>query len=356
MAVIPATSRPVNLDVLVVGGGPAGCAAAIACRAANLSVAILQPDRGEADPTQPWETLHPNAVRLLHVLGVPEIVPFTAIGAVHRLKNNGLTRHFAGHRRAGWHIDRQRFDHEFFRYATSSGAHSIAGRLIGLASTSADIAAELSDGRLLRARRMIDASGRARTACRLLGGRQRRLSGALIARTGLEPRFDGRRRTATTFDSYAWGWCWQTAWHQGVRTWTALHSARADIPDLVRKLIANSVAGSVRTNIATWTSSDWDPTIPVVPVGDAAGAIDPASGLGITNALASGLAAARSVTLGLKYPQDRLIHQARYRSWWDQQLRLQAHELEQLYLKGGIDLAGPFQQPTTAERPGRRQA
>ncbi|MGH1347820.1 MAG: NAD(P)/FAD-dependent oxidoreductase [Nannocystales bacterium] len=67
-------------DVLVLGGGPAGTAAAISAAQAGLSVRLLEKRRRNA--RVPGETLHPGVEPLLSTLGVAE--------AVHRA---GFPRH-----------------------------------------------------------------------------------------------------------------------------------------------------------------------------------------------------------------------------------------------------------------------
>ena len=61
---------PLDADVVVVGGGPAGGAAAIACAARGLRVVLLQRDAAELD--RPGETLHPGVEPLLAQLGVAD--------------------------------------------------------------------------------------------------------------------------------------------------------------------------------------------------------------------------------------------------------------------------------------------
>ena len=55
-------------DVLVLGAGPAGCAAAISARLAGMSVTLL--DKRCASHRIPGETLHPGVESLFNSLGV----------------------------------------------------------------------------------------------------------------------------------------------------------------------------------------------------------------------------------------------------------------------------------------------
>lgn len=68
------------IDVLVVGGGPVGLAAAIEARLAGLTVTIIEPREGVIDKAC-GEGLMPGAMPLLERLGVdPEGMPLAGIG------------------------------------------------------------------------------------------------------------------------------------------------------------------------------------------------------------------------------------------------------------------------------------
>ena len=73
-------ARPLNADVLIVGGGPAGSSAAIACAKRGLRVVLVERDAFAQD--RPGETLHPGAEPLLAQLGIVEqLAP--VVGARH---------------------------------------------------------------------------------------------------------------------------------------------------------------------------------------------------------------------------------------------------------------------------------
>src|SRR5215831_9021727 len=58
----------VDSDVLVIGGGPAGTAAAITCARGGLGVTLIEAEPFPRD--RPGETLHPGVEPLLERLGV----------------------------------------------------------------------------------------------------------------------------------------------------------------------------------------------------------------------------------------------------------------------------------------------
>jgi len=72
--------RPVDADVVVVGGGPAGSAAAIACAARGLSVVLCERERPGRE--RPGETLHPGIEPLFEQLGIADRLA-QVVGARH---------------------------------------------------------------------------------------------------------------------------------------------------------------------------------------------------------------------------------------------------------------------------------
>ena len=61
-----------NYDVVVIGGGPAGCAAAICARQVGLSALLL--DHHDEPKTSPGETLHPGVEPIFEILGARDAV------------------------------------------------------------------------------------------------------------------------------------------------------------------------------------------------------------------------------------------------------------------------------------------
>src|SRR5215203_3420861 len=120
-------------DVLILGGGPAGAAAALSLRrhAPSLSVALVEQSRYEAPRV--GETLPPTVQGVLEQLGVWET--FLEEGHVaaygtcaawgsDELFDNEFIYHPAGR---GWHLDRRRFDRMLAREATDRGVTDYSG-------------------------------------------------------------------------------------------------------------------------------------------------------------------------------------------------------------------------------------
>src|SRR4029079_257589 len=70
----------IDADVVVVGGGPAGAATAIACATRRKRVVLIERDLFARE--RPGETLHPGVEPLLTQLGIAERLP-GVVGARH---------------------------------------------------------------------------------------------------------------------------------------------------------------------------------------------------------------------------------------------------------------------------------
>lgn len=120
-------------DVLILGGGPAGAAAALSLRrhAPALSVALVEQTRYDA--TRVGETLPPTAQTVLERLGVwktflreEHVAAYgtRAAWGSDLLFDNEFIYHPAGR---GWHLDRKRFDLMLAREAEGRGVTTYTG-------------------------------------------------------------------------------------------------------------------------------------------------------------------------------------------------------------------------------------
>ena len=335
-------------DVIVLGGGPAGAAAAIALAAQGLAVAVLTRPTGRRPPI--GETVPPAIIRPLARLGL-----WQAFRDAHHCQSSGTlvtwgdetpyeNEFIANPYGMGWHLDRQRFDDMLLRAAAEAGAEISC--VLHIPESSHD-----GDGWMVgerRARWVIDATGRSSWLARRQGASRQSLD-RLIALV----RFASRSSTddRTFIEARPEGW-WYAAGLPGDRLAVAFFTD-ADLlpPDRVRlwdcllgetALVSRVVVGArdVSTLFVTDASSfclshvagpGW------LAIGDAAQSHDPCSGQGITRALQSGLDAAHAIGAALAgapgaveaycdaatrafqtFAQDRCRHYGRERRWADQ--------------------------------------
>src|SRR5262249_14386471 len=207
-------------EVLVVGGGPAGTAAAIALTRIGRSVLIVE--RSRYDRERIGETLPPSARIPLARLDVwdrcigeghpPSPATISAWGRDDIDENHFIGNPY-GH---GWHLDRRRFDSMLASIARTCGACvDLESRVTACLPRGSGFDVEYIRGGTIRKVRtafMIDATGRSSLVARHQGARRiafDRLIGVVgvFARRSSLSEEDPR----TLVEAVANGW-WYSAW------------------------------------------------------------------------------------------------------------------------------------------------
>ncbi len=316
-------------DVLVVGGGPAGCATARALRRGNAELRVLVVDARRHDEFRMGETLAPNARAPLAALGLLD--SFTAEGHLpchgsasswgdSRLGYSDSIFNPYGH---GWHLDRRRFDRFMAAGAISSGAVLCSRTRLAAARPEAsgyrlELATDQGRNWTISARRVVDATGGRAAFGRMVGARRRR-TGTLQCRAArFALSFRHGVSASTWLEAAEYGW-WYAARLPGQQLLVCL----ATDPDIARRLglgrpepwkelmeetrhIAPlSRAGEfVPKSFAAYAADTGhlDPSAGAgwIAVGDAAMSCDPLLSQGLHNALVSGLDAARRMLQSLE--------------------------------------------------------
>ncbi len=211
-----ASERPV--DVVVIGGGPAGTATAIAAADLGWSVTVLE--RSHYESTRIGETLPPEIKRPLIELGLWQ--QFLADGPIEspgiaaawgqsELYNNDFV---VNPHRPGWHVDRRRFDSMLARDAEERGVEVIRGTQgISVArdlSTPWRLGFQAGCRRLeRRAALLVDATGRSTSPARRLGG-HRIVYDRLVGLVGFIAAADPPGDRRTVIEAVPSGW-WYSA-------------------------------------------------------------------------------------------------------------------------------------------------
>ncbi|MGH2919118.1 MAG: NAD(P)/FAD-dependent oxidoreductase [Solirubrobacteraceae bacterium] len=321
-----------ELDVAVVGAGPAGAAAAIVCASAGLRVALLE--RSAFPRERPGETLHPGIDAPLRELGVLDRVTdagFPRHEGVH-VSWGGAPRFqaYGGDANGPWRgyqAWRARFDALLVERALELGAV--------LHERVRAIAPELRDGRVcgvrtatgvVRARYVIDAAGSGHWLARRLALELDERSPMLIVRYGYAAGRCPARDGAPAIMADERGWTWTARVADGLYAWARLDLAGTGAADLPAEFAGLKPHGRKRSADVSWRLVRHAAGSGYALAGDAAAVLDPASSHGVLRALLSGRHAgclARAVLNGRDEPPLARAYTQFLSGWF-------AHDVDEL--------------------------
>lgn len=349
-----------DVDVIVLGGGPAGCAAGLALAGGDPSLRVLVVEAGDYSQPRIGESIPPDTRALLAELELLDA--FLAEGHEPCLGSAsswgddalGYNDFLFNPQGNGWHLDRRRFD-AFLAAAVDERGVELWTKTRFLEPVDCGngegpgrpvLRLKTADGeeRDVRARFVIDATG-----CRCLyahrrGGRRRRLDRLVCAAAFFELPEGSDFARLTLLEAVEYGW-WYTALLPEGRIATALATShelykerRYDRPEVWLEALARTrhlacvlaacrpVPGSLGVTAAPsyllepLHGDDW------LAVGDAASAYDPISSQGIYKALTDGLHGGRAVLAHLGGDRDALpAHAVRVAARFDEYTRQRAY-------------------------------
>lgn len=315
-------------DVLIAGGGPAGCATALTLReyapTLHILVANVPPPRRLLG-----ETLPPPAAALLERLHLIDGFLRDGHTPTYSTRSAWGTERLLAHeflfavRQVGWQLDRTRFDALLERTVKDRGAAWCDARVMDIEHTEGGWRAALDDGEALHARFIVDATGRCARLCRKLRLRRHRID----ALTACVVRFASGPSIDMTVESCADSWWYATALPDGERVLACLsdsdivrergwaHGDGWDAGLAATQFVRTTRCGSSLCTPEVFPANSGQYALPehlaFLAVGDAVSTLDPLSSQGISKALRSGMLAAYGIA-------DRLLHEdgsgvARYR-------------------------------------------
>lgn len=209
-----------SFDVLIVGAGPAGAAAAIMLSKQQLKVGLID-SVNEVKP-KVGESLLPAVLRLLKRLqinGIPDLLssddykPCMVNASAWGQTKWQYRDHIFNPEGNGWHVNRTKFDKALRTVAEEAGASFIDRRIVNITKTldgyELGLTTSIATGeKKLKAKYVIDATGRAAKISRLLGHTRTIVSHQMACIAWLKETVT--TDAATRIKSVANGW-WYTA-------------------------------------------------------------------------------------------------------------------------------------------------
>lgn len=340
-------ARRLDSDVLIVGGGPAGCAAAIACAHSGLHTMLVERDEQTRD--RPGEALHPGVEPLLRELGVGE-----GLHAATRARFAGVwigwnepPRFEAfgadpdGSAWLGFQVSRAKLDEALRSRAQALGAQLVMGAGADRIEIGADdVGVRLEGGRELRAAMLIDASGAARWLSRRLNLSERVRSPRQSVRYGYVRGHCAARAEAPALVGDRAGWSWTARVTEDLYQWARLDfdldvsRPRDERPE---ELAALDPVGAVRGADATWRVVEPAAGPRWLIAGDAAANLDPTSSKGVLKALLSGSMAGRTAVAILQRGGDAARGAAAYRRWLEGWFETDVAAMAPMYVRLGAE-------------------
>jgi flavin-dependent dehydrogenase len=347
-------SAGLDFDVVVLGGGPAGCATALTLNNENVGRVLVAEASGYEQP-RIGESVPPDIRQLLQQLGLldrflaeghdPCLGSCSSWGSDELGYNDFIFNPFGN----GWHLDRRRFD-EFLAREVQQRGVELRGRTKFL-----DVLSHGGDGVRLRlsgpdgdcevtAKFVVDATGKRSLFARRCGARRRDLDRLISVSAFFDLPEQSPFARLTFLEAVEYGW-WYTARLPGQRiavavatshelyqhhrfdeqlVWlTSLAQTRHIAPALAE---CRFVPGSLVVCDAPSFVLDHLHGDHWLAVGDAASSYDPISSQGIYKALADGLGGGRAIAAHLGgNPQALAEHQAHVERRFGEYERMRAY-------------------------------
>ncbi len=321
-----------EFDLVVVGAGPAGSAAAVTARRAGLSVALVDKARFPRDKLCGGLVSGRGLKALEAIFGARPARELFLIGqeAAWLWAGEELVRFRTPH--ALWFTQRCDFDHALQRQALAAGAADYAGRRWKALDREASTLT-LADGEVLAFGGLIAADGATSPLAAELFGRAfdpRKIGFTLEVECARDAQ--AAPLMEVDFRAVPWGYGWRFPKRGSLTVGVGgLHSENPDLRGALAALVPEGAeAGRIKGAFLPLGELRKEPGRGnILFAGDAAGLVDPLTGEGIAHALESGAlaaevlaaaladgrprAAARAYRQRLKATHDELTHAIRLR-------------------------------------------
>ena len=334
-----------HFDVIVIGSGPAGVAAAITCLQGGVRPLLVTeqsiriPVAGN-EGAEPLQSLHPGVQSLLDRLHIGGATAHASRGTYTGIRLGETVNPLStvpGETWTGNHIDPGLFAAYAVQQAELMGVRVLYGARVTdiILDGPAVSGIILADGESFYGDYVIDATGLRRFTGRYLNFEEQIHSRPLVCYTGNSLDDDDHRDKDTAiFTPGKSGWKWEAFSAFGYYTWTKLAVRAGARPDSKQP---EEKTGRVRGGDMQWRVFRPVVSPGMLMVGDAAGVLDPAAGQGILNGLLSGIMGAETIIKCTRRPLIANWYLTQYDSWYINLFNKKAQMLKKKY--AGLDIA-----------------
>ncbi len=339
-----------DVDIVIIGAGPAGCAAAIVAVQSGLSALIIAGKNTRHDSAnltiQPSESIHPGVLSLLELLQAGPAIAAASVGVYEGVQTGEtlapLGSSADGDPWLGNHIHRHRFDKALLDAALLQGAGILQPEMVSdlLLQDDCVVGIKTMSGNQITCKYVIDASGYMRFGGKKLQFEEAFDSLPLTAWTGvtenIPPDHFLYSNRFTRFIPNPGGWTWLAPESGGRCTWTMLSAKGKQSVEPPGELTAFTNQGKIKAANCRWRIFRPVCKEGIILCGDAAAIVDPAAGQGILNALLSGMTASKTVVSCISDPDQEPIYLAEYDNWFFQYYQDRVQKLKTHYADLGI--------------------
>jgi flavin-dependent dehydrogenase len=324
------------MQVVIIGGGPSGAAAALTLLKAQVPVTIIE--REPFPRYRPGETLHPGIEPLLARLGVAD-----HLHAADYVRHLGVWSGWNGSMQfvpygddangpwRGYQAVRVDFDHRLLESACTRGAKVRSSKVTGvLFNGFDDVAGVMTSEGPVQSTYVIDCSGNAHTLARQLRIPVVRYSPQLIAHFGYANGCFTNPTPSICPDHDGWTWIAEVEPHrfQWTRVTEPHHRPdRSWIPQGFQDLEAEHS----RCADVTWRMAQTVAGSGYFLAGDSAAVLDPSSSHGVLQAIMSGMMAAHLAIRRLCDGADAQVCALTYQNWLSSRFQHDVKEMSRAY-------------------------